>query len=258
ILSKRIVGIIGARNCSISGSSIAKKLAEKLSDHFALVSGMAKGIDTQVHLGSLVKPNNKSTISILPFGINRIYPKENEALYKRIAREGLLLTEVHQEAFPDQGMFHSRNRIISLLAEKLIVIEAAAKSGTLATAKMALDLGCEVMAVPGSPNDPRSFGSNYLIKNGAALVQDHFDILTTFNPITPIPFSIIDKSEIVVEQEPKNISEKILASLSDKAVSLDEISNYTNISISKLLPIISELELAGKIVKYSTNEISLA
>jgi DNA processing protein len=259
ILSKRKIGIIGARNCSIDGRSIAKRLSRELSDDFAIVSGMAKGIDTSVHLGSLEKNNNKATISIVPFGINKMYPKENEYLYKRIPENGILLTEVHPEAIPDQGMFYARNRIIALLVEGLVVIEAAAKSGTLATAKVALDLGCEVMAVPGSPTDPRSFGSNYLIKSGATLVQSHLDILDVLGLMAkPEESPALADDEIILEKDPQSISEKILSSLSTNATSLDELSSHLNVSMPQLLPIISELEIEGKIVKHSTNEIALA
>jgi DNA processing protein len=259
ILLKRKIGIIGARNCSINGRSIARSLSRSLSDEFAVVSGMAKGIDTSVHLGSLEKAGNKATISIIPFGINRIYPKENERIYKSIQENGILLTEVQPEAIPDQGMFHARNKIIALIVDALIVIEAAAKSGTLAAAKTAIDFGCEVMAVPGSPTDPRSFGSNYLIKNGATLVQNYNDVLDALNfgertPESPVP----TESEIVQEKDPSDIIEKILSSLSTNSTSLDELSHCIDISMQQLLPIVSELEIEGKIVKLSMNEIALA
>jgi DNA processing protein len=259
ILPKRKIGIVGARNCSINGRSIARNLSRSLAGEFAIVSGMARGIDTSVHLGSLEKEGNKATISVIPFGINRIYPKENERLYKNIQENGILLTAVPPEATPEQGMFHARNKIIATMVDCLIVIEAAAKSGTLAAAKAAIDSGCEVMAVPGSPTDPRSFGSNYLIKNGATLVQNYNDVLDALNfgksiQESPIPLD----NEIVPEKDQEDVTEKILSSLSTNATSLDELSHYVNISMQQLLPIVSELEIEGKIVKCSMNEIALA
>jgi DNA processing protein len=260
ILSKKKIAIIGARNASISGMSIAKNLASKLSDKFAIVSGLAKGIDSSAHFGSLSIPENGAAIAVLPTGINKVYPKENTDLYEKIAKFGILLTEVAPNSGPDLGMFQARNRIISLLADGMIIIEAAAKSGTLATAKAALDVGCEVMVVPGSPIDPRSFGSNLLIKNGATLVQNHVDILEVLKfeenfkqPEVPDQTVIIDE-----DRDTDNLRDRVLSLLSTKAVSLDEIAYNANLPIQQLLCVISELEILGKIVKHATNEVSLA
>jgi DNA processing protein len=259
ILSKKKIAIVGARNASISGMSIAKNLASKLSDKFAIVSGLAKGIDSSAHLGSLEILENRAAIAVLPTGIDKVYPKENTAIYEKIANHGILITEVAPCAGPDLGMFQARNRIISLLADGIIIVEAAAKSGTLATAKAALDVGCEVMVVPGSPLDPRSFGSNLLIKNGASLIQNHYDVLEILqfeenfvHPETP------DQTIIDDEKDIHDLKDKVLSLLSTKAVSLDEISYHMNLSIPRLLCIISELELSGKIVKHATNEVSLS
>jgi DNA processing protein len=182
-------------------------------------------------------------------------------IYEQIVKRGLVLTEVTPGFDPIQGMFQARNRIIALLVEGIVVIEAAAKSGTLATAKVALDLGCEVMAVPGSPADPRSFGSNWLIKNGAILVQNHIDVLEALGfkekfDVDTEQSTLNDSS--TSEYDSHDISKKVLSLLSTKSVSIDEISGYINIDISKLLCIISELEISGKIIKHTTNEISLA
>jgi DNA processing protein len=239
--------------------SIAKNLSSKLADKFAIVSGLAKGIDSSAHIGSLERPENKAAIAVLPTGIDRIYPKENAPLYEKIAKHGVLITEVSPCVNSDFGMFQARNRIISLLADGMVVIEAAAKSGTLATAKAALDFGCEVMVVPGSPIDPRCFGSNILIKNGATLVQNHFDVLETLQFGESFDNSPICDHTIIVEEEGTlDLKDKLLSLLSTEATSLDEISCHMNISMPKLLCIISELEISGKIVKHATNEVSLA
>ncbi|MDR1289266.1 MAG: DNA-protecting protein DprA [Holosporales bacterium] len=261
ILEKKKIAIIGARNASLSGMSIAKNLASKLSDKFAIISGLAKGIDTNAHIGSLEIPEDEAAIAVLPTGINKVYPKENKDLCEKIAKHGLLLTEVTPCSGPDLGMFQARNRIVSLLADGMIIIEAAAKSGTLATAKAALDVGCEVMVVPGSPVDPRSFGSNLLIKNGATLIQNHLDVLDVLQFDENFERPEIPDQTITTIDDEKNtnsLKDRVLSLLSTKAVSLDEIAYHTNLSIPKLLCIISELEISGKIVKHATNEVSLA
>jgi DNA processing protein len=258
ILLKRKIAIIGARNASIAGKSIAKNLAANLSNDFAIVSGLAKGIDTAVHQGSLEHLESKAAISVLPFGFDNIYPKENLQLYEKIARNALVLTEVPNRYINDQGAFLARNRIIALLSEAIIIIEAAAKSGTMATAQTALDLGCEVLVVPGSPLDPRYFGSNLLIKNGATLIQNYFDVLDVLGVqekqnVLPI------KTNEPQKETGTNVNDlsKILSMLSEIPVSLDEIAVNANMNIKDLLRIVSELEVTGKIVKHSTNKIAL-
>lgn len=264
ILSKRKVAIIGARNASINGRGIAKNLAENLSEYFAIVSGLAKGIDTSAHIGSL--EGKKSAIAILPAGFDNIYPKENQRLFDEIAERGLALSEYPYGYFVDQGMFQARNRIISLIADGLIVIEAAYKSGTMATASMAVDFGCEVMVVPGSPTDPRNLGSNHLIKNGADLVQNHFDILDILGE------DAVESSEqkelplsSTTNQQPGNTGndrdqriDELLVLLSEAPTSLDELSVRLNIAVPELLCLVSELEISGKICRDANNEIVLS
>ena len=254
ILQKRRIAIIGARNASINGRGIAKNLASNLSNDFAIVSGLAKGIDTAAHIGSL--EGKKSAIAIVPFGFDNIYPKENQKLFREISEKGLALSEVPYGKTVDQGMFQARNRIISLIAEGIIVIEAAYKSGTMATASLALDFGCEIMAVPGSPADPRNLGSNSLIKNGADLIQDHSDVLEILGK-SQIPLQK-EIPEIVKPVENESIrKDELLALLSETPVSLDELSAYLNVGVQELLCLVSDLEISGKICRYSNNEIVL-
>ena len=254
ILSKRKIAIIGARNSSINGQKIAKNLASNLVNEFAIVSGLAKGIDASAHKGSL--EGDKSAIAIVPFGFDNIYPKENQSLFHEIAEKGLVLSEIPYGKAVDQGMFQARNRIISLISEGLIVIEAGYKSGTMATATMALDFGCEIMVVPGSPTDPRNLGSNSLIKNGAHLIQNHFDVLEILG--------IQNKSEpkqnalpITKYANNSDNKDKLLSLLSETPISLDELSMHCNISMSELLCLVSELEISGNICRTSSNKITL-
>ena len=253
ILSKRKIAIIGARNASIAGRNIAKNLASNLSVDFAIVSGLAKGIDSAAHLGALEE--DKAAIAIVPFGFDNIYPKENQKLFEEIAEKGLVLSEIHYGKPVDQGMFQARNRIISLIAEGMIVIEAAYKSGSMATASMALDFGCEIMVVPESPADPRNLGSNLLIKNGASLIQNSQDVLEILGrPAKPTPIiqDIPQKTETQSVQK-----DEVLALLSETPVSLDELSAHLNLNLRDLLCLISELEISEKICRYPNNEIAL-
>ncbi len=256
LFSKRKIAIIGARNASITGKSIAKNLASNLSFEFCIVSGLAKGIDTSAHLGSL---ENKSAIAVLPFGLDNIYPKENLKLYEEISKNGLVISEIPPGINSyEQGMFYARNRIITLLSDAVIVIEAAEKSGTMATAKMALDFGCEIFVVPGSPADPRNIGSNNLIKNGAILIQDYTDVLEHLGRFEKVvKINKFSDNEQVENYNIDDKKEKILSLLSEVPVDFDQLAVHSGIDIKNLLYIISELEMEDRIERYSTNEIAL-
>ena len=254
LLNDNLVSIIGARNASITGRSIAQKFAEQLSNYYTVVSGMARGIDTAV-LNSAVK--DSCAIAVLPFGLDNIYPQENTKLFNTICKNGLAITEVPPERNPDQGMFLARNKLMVMLSRGVVVIEAAIKSGTMNTANLALNMGCEVMVVPGSPLDPRSFGSNLLIKNGATLVQTAQDVLDTIG--TEIKQHSIVNTSMSCDNK-NNISKEInliLTQLSSIPISIDVLACTTGIKIPEMLSIISQLELAGKIAKTTNNEIVL-
>ena len=257
VLFRRMLAIIGARNASINGQKIARNLAHNLADKFAIVSGLAKGIDTNAHIGSL--DGKQSAVAIVPFGFDNIYPKENQKLFGEIAEKGLVLSEVPYGKAVDQGMFQARNRIISLISEGMIVIEAAYKSGTIATATMALDFGCEVMVVPGTPTDPRNLGSNSLIKNGSNLIQNHFDVLEIMNTAEEMQAISHQKALLSLgdEPEPGNKKDELLALLSDTPISLDELALYLHLDVCKLTCLVSELEIAGNICRNSNNKIIL-
>ena len=175
LLSKCKISVIGARNSSISGKTIASNMAESLAPYFVITSGMAHGIDTSALTAAINSGHN--ALAILPFGFENIYPKDNLKLFDRIAENGLVITSVFPSRKPDPGMFHARNRLLVLLSKGIVVIEAAVKSGTMSTTNLALDLGKEIMVVPGSPLDHRYYGSNLLIKNGAHLVQNAQDVI---------------------------------------------------------------------------------
>jgi DNA processing protein len=258
LLSYQKIAIIGARNASANGKSIAYRLSSNLSKFFPVVSGLANGIDTSAHMGAL-RSGNK-TIAVVPFSMTDIYPKENIKLFAEIKENGLIITEVPPHKSPDQGRFHARNRIIALLPIGIVVIESSLKSGTMDTAKAAMSFGTKIMAVPGSPSDPRSSGCNNLIKNGAPLIEDHIDVLEAIdNSEKQQQVKIIDSPmRSSGNLEIKDMSNEILAMLSvDVPTNLEFIARSLKIDMQNLLCQISELEILGKVRKCSTNEVVL-
>lgn len=181
LLQRPMIGIVGARNASTNGRRLAQKLARELGQAgYVIVSGLARGIDTAAHEAAL----ETGTIAILANGVDVIYPPENQKLYNDIAANGLLISENPMGTEPVAGFFPRRNRIISGLCRGVIIIEAAMKSGSLITARFALDQGREVFAIPGSPLDPRANGPNHLIKTGQAhLVENTEDVLNILNDL---------------------------------------------------------------------------
>lgn len=168
------ISIVGARNASANGCYLAKNLAAELGRlGYFIVSGLARGIDAAAHQGAL----QSGTIGVIATGIDQVYPRENTKLYEQIYMQGLVLSEYSLGQVPLTQHFPQRNRIISGLSLGVIVIEAAERSGTLTTARYALDQGREVFAVPGSPLDPRCRGTNNLLKQGATLVETVDDII---------------------------------------------------------------------------------
>lgn len=186
LLARRPLAIVGARNASGNGRFLARHLAREASQReLVIISGLARGIDTAAHEGGLEGPG--STIAVLGSGIDVAYPPENALLLQRIAEAGLVLSERAIGTPPLARHFPSRNRIIAGLASAVLVVEAAARSGSLMTARLAAAEGREVMAVPGSPLDPRHAGTNRLLRDGAALVTSIDDVLEALPAWSPTP-----------------------------------------------------------------------
>src|SRR4030095_4114162 len=193
LLDRPMVAIVGARNASAAACRLAHDLGK---EGIAVVSGLARGIDSAAHDGSL----ESGTIAVIAGGIDIFYPPENEARQKDIAERGLLIAEMPPGTEPRARHFPYRNRIIAGLAAGTVVVEAAPQSGSLITARLAAEVGREVMAVPGSPLDPRAQGCNQLIRDGATLVQTAADVIEAISslngkvaspsrPFEPISFS---------------------------------------------------------------------
>lgn len=180
LLDRPMVAIVGARNASAAACRFARQLAHELGrEGVTVVSGLARGIDTAAHDGALAS----GTIGVIAGGIDVFYPPENEERQRRMFEEGLVVAEMPPGTEPRARHFPYRNRIIAGLSFGTVVVEAAPRSGSLITARLAAEMGREVMAVPGSPLDPRAQGCNGLIRDGATLVQNAMDVLEQVRPI---------------------------------------------------------------------------
>jgi DNA processing protein len=261
LLDQATVAIVGARNASLNGRKFAGKLAGELGGHnYIIASGMARGIDTGAHQGAL----ETGTIAVLAGGLDVIYPKENEGVYNDIARRGLLVSEARLGEQPTARHFPRRNRIISGLAQAAVVVEASKRSGSLITARMAGEQGREVFAVPGFPGDPRAQGPNYLIQDGAYLIQSAEDIIDVLNsyagysahetrhmgysasPAAPVDEDALDRARAA-----------ILECLSHTPVQIDELIRETGESAAIVQTALTELDLAGQIQRLPGNRVSL-
>ena len=261
LLAKRAVAMVGARNASVNGRRFARQVAADLgSAGLMVVSGMARGIDAKAHEGALAT----GTVAVLGGGVDVIYPKENSDLYQEIKARGALISEVTAGTQPQARHFPRRNRLISGICRGVVVVEASLRSGTLITARMALEQGREVFAVPGAPQDPRAQGTNGLIRQGAALIQSAEDVmqildglwdrplaepdLFDFQRVTPTPPSPseIETGRTVVEE-----------SLNFSPVTVDEILRACQMSPAVVSMVLLELELAGRLERHPGNRVSL-
>ncbi|MEM7073316.1 MAG: DNA-processing protein DprA, partial [Pseudomonadota bacterium] len=180
LLERPMIAMVGARNASINGKNLAKRLAEDFARAgFVVVSGMARGIDGASHHGALAG----GTVAVLAGGVDSIYPPEHEALYQQLVAQGLIVSEMPIGAMPKAHHFPRRNRIISGLASGLVVVEANLRSGSLIKARLAADQGREVFAVPGPPYDARARGCNALLREGAILLESADDAIPALRRI---------------------------------------------------------------------------
>jgi DNA processing protein len=184
LLRRRAIAIVGARNASANGRRLARDIAGDLGQHgLAVASGLARGIDAAAHLGALPS----GTVAVVAGGVDIVYPEENRELYEAIAENGAIIAEPPLRTVPQARHFPRRNRLISGLALGVVVVEAAARSGSLITARYALDQGRDIFAVPGSPLDPRCRGTNDLIRRGAHLTESAEDVLQQYSNETLAP-----------------------------------------------------------------------
>ncbi|MBX9622161.1 MAG: DNA-processing protein DprA [Alphaproteobacteria bacterium] len=256
LLQKPLFAVVGARNASAMGKKIARSFAEELGEEgWGIVSGLARGIDGAAHQGSL----KTGTIAVLAGGIDQIYPPENEALYHQIAEEGVLVAESPFGIQPQSTLFPRRNRIISGLSRALLIVEAALKSGSLITARNALEQGRDVFAIPGHPLDPRARGCNHLIKNGARLIETVEDILGEISLNAPLEFKE-ETAQIKSPSSPHSLQKSrqiVNENLSVVPISIDELVRECQLSPSDLWIVLLEMEIAGRIERLPGGKVAL-
>lgn len=257
LLDKPMVAIVGARNASAAACRFARGLAHDLGrEGVAVVSGLARGIDSAAHDGSL----DGGTIAVIAGGIDVYYPPENEARQLDIAEHGLLVAEMPPGTEPRARHFPYRNRIIAGLAAGTVVVEAAPQSGSLITARLAADAGREVMAVPGSPLDPRAQGCNQLIRDGATLIQTAADVMesiTHLNGKVASPARPFDHHGSPPTDAEPEIRLRIEELLGPSPVPVDEIVRLSGAEPGAVQLVLLELDLAGRLDRHAGNKVSL-
>ena len=278
LLARPMVSIVGARNASSLGTRMARALAAELGEKgFVVVSGLARGIDAAAHLAAL--PNG--TVAVQAGGVDVMYPAENTELAEQIGREGLRISEQPMGLQPMARHFPARNRIIAGLGQGCVVVEAAAKSGSLITARDALDIGRDVMAVPGHPFDARAAGCNMLIRDGATLVRRADDVAEALGPLaragleklrggdpvrsalpkSPAPRQAVaprPAGPVAPSSQTTELHSRILARLGPTPVPEDQLIRDLCAAASVVGPALTDLELNGDIRRHSGGLLSRA
>lgn len=261
LLQKEAIGIVGSRNCSLNGRRFAQKLAQDLgAAGYVVASGFARGIDTAAHEGAIAS----GTVAAVAGGIDIVYPKENQKLYEEMIVHGALVSECALGVQPLAQHFPKRNRIITGLSLGVVVVEANLKSGSLISARTAAEQGRDVFAVPGFPADPRSSGTNTLIRDGATLVRSAEDVLEQINSFTSQRYShsappVEGLFEEAFDYENDNLDVRgaILSQLSTSPAGVDEIARACQLRSSVVQGTLLELELSGLIQRLPGNRVCL-
>jgi DNA processing protein len=257
-LTRPMVAMVGSRNASGAGAKVAAQLARDLGEAgFAVVSGLARGIDAAAHRASLAT----GTVAVLAGGHDRIYPAEHEQLLADILEQGAAVSEMPLGWEPRARDFPRRNRLISGLSAGVIIVEAAQRSGSLITARFALEQGREVFAVPGSPLDPRAQGANSLLKQGATLVTEAADVIAALEPILgraivrPAPPPEPPQFEAEPELDGP-ASGDIAGLLGPTPIAIDDLVRLSGASAAAVRRVLLELELAGRIERHGGGLVS--
>jgi DNA processing protein len=264
LLRRDMIAIVGARNASALARKFAQILSRELGEAgLVIASGLARGIDSAAHEAAL--PHG--TVAVVAGGLDIIYPPENEALYRAIAAQGVVISEMPLGEAPQARHFPRRNRLISGLSRGVVVVEAAERSGSLITAQYALDQNREIFAVPGSPLDPRAKGTNRLIREGATLTENAEDVLAVLRPMLTAGFSEPDSNSGTPappphtdtwESEADRIRPRVEEALGVTPVEIDEIIRQIGASTGAILTVLLELELAGRCRRHPGNRVSWA
>ncbi len=241
------IAIVGARNASSLGTRMAKRLGADLGEAgHTVVSGLARGIDTAAHLAAI----DSGTIAVMAGGVDVVYPAENAVLAQEIGENGLLVSEQPMGTQPQARHFPTRNRLISGLADAVVVVEAAAKSGSLITARDALDQGRDVMAVPGHPFDARAAGCNMLIRDGAALVRGSRDVIESLAARQP---DLAPPAAQAAPAPPRplaaaaDLHRQILDRIGPSPLAEDQLIRDLGLGAADITPELVSLEMDGRI-----------
>ncbi|MER8393471.1 DNA-processing protein DprA [Mesorhizobium sp. M1340] len=254
------VAIVGARNASLAGIKMARMLAADLGrDGYGIVSGLARGIDTAAHQGSL----STGTIGVLAGGLDLPYPPENADLCDEIAEHGgAIISEMPFGWQPRAQDFPRRNRLVAGAALGLVVVEAAQRSGSLISARLAGEMGRLVFAVPGSPLDPRAAGANGLLKDGATLVTEAADITGAIAPLvggwSPRTSPLEEPPDFSATPPPREDDrDRVVEALGPTPVSVDEIIRHTGLHPAQVFMVLLELDLAARLERHAGGNVSL-
>jgi DNA processing protein len=270
LLDRPIIAIVGARNASANGRRLGRELAAGLGQAgLVVVSGLARGIDAAAHLGAL----DTGSAAVVAGGVDVVYPEENRSLYEALRQHGAVVAELPLSSEPQARHFPRRNRIISGMALGVLVVEAAARSGSLITARYALEQGREVFAVPGSPLDPRCRGANDLLRRGATLTETIEDVLTQLGPLVqsaPLPRptspSLPTEERWLLDApnggagEPaadEDALDMIIERLGPTPVAVDELVRQCQLTAAAVATLLLELELSGRVERHPGNLVSL-
>ncbi len=260
LLQRPTIAIVGARQCSAAGAKLARLFAHEIGRAgFVIASGLARGIDGMAHEAAL----DTGTIAVLAGGLDNVYPPEHEELQRPIGERGCLVSEMPFGFTPRGQDFPRRNRIVSGLSLGVLIVEAARRSGSLVTARLAAEQGREVFAVPGHPLDPRAEGTNKLLKSGATLVTEPEDVLSALTPLTRAPArQLREEPRAARRRAPAPLSqsdrERIVAALGPAPVDIDSLVRGTGLSIRSVQIALMELALAGRIERHGGGLVSLA
>jgi DNA processing protein len=272
LLDQPAVAVVGARNASANGRMLARSLASELAaGGLVVVSGLARGIDTAAHDGALAA--GAPTLAVIASGVDVPYPSDNAELMERIAETGAVVSERPLGAVPQARHFPRRNRLISGLSLGVVVVEAAPNSGSLITARLAAEQGREVMAVPGSPLDPRHRGTNQLLRDGATLVETADDVRAALGPLAPCPSRPLARPPEKAEPRRRpatsqlpldpatngaDVTGRICERLGPEPLLVDELIRQCQASTAEVQRALMELELDGRLDRHPGNRVSLA
>lgn len=261
LFGRPTVAIVGSRNASLVGHKMAERIALGLgAAGYVVVSGLARGIDGAAHRAAI----DSGTIAVIAGGIDHVYPEEHGPLIEEIVgKGGAVISEMPFGFIPRGKDFPRRNRIVSGMSLGVVVVEAAARSGTLHTARFALDQGREVFAVPGSPLDPRAEGTNRLIRDGATLTSSADDVIAVIEPIrgrpVPLPREFSDDADAggALDAVSAEIRALVVSALGPAPVAVDDLILHTGLKSSVVSVVLLELDLAGRIERHGNQLVSL-